>query len=140
MSPLARQLGLLAVFAFVMGPVRAQAAPVDREAEYMQARADFLDLLQDGKRNRFRHHWNPLIGRLSRSADALPKGQRKCEATFNLGRAWQEISAVSYLQDDRDQGAKAFRLLADRCPDSSLADDGLFHAADLTARADPQGA
>ena len=139
LAPLARQLGLVAIVALLAGPARA-ASPAAVEAEYQQVRSDFLDLVKDAKRNKFRHHWNPVVARLSKSAAALPKGQRQCEAWFNLGRAWQEISSVSFLQDDRDQGARAFRTLADRCPTSSLADDSLFHAASLTARADPQGA
>lgn len=138
LAPLARQLGLVAIVVLLSGPARA-ASPAAVEAEYQQVRSDFLDLVKDAKRNKFRHHWNPVVARLSKSAAALPKGQRQCEAWFNLGRAWQEISSVSYLQDDRDQGARAFRTLADRCPTSSLADDSLFHAASLTARADPQG-
>ena len=139
LGPFVRQLGLLAAVAIFAMPAHA-SPPVGPDAEYDQVRADFRALMQDAKRNKLRHHWNPVIARLSKSTTALPKGQRQCEAWFNLGWAWQEVAAVSFLQDDRDQGARAFRALADRCPASSLADDGLYSAASLTARADPQGA
>ncbi|HWV38396.1 MAG TPA: N-acetylmuramoyl-L-alanine amidase [Vulgatibacter sp.] len=134
-----RQLGLTAAVLLLAGPLRA-ATPAKAEADYDEARARFRELLQDSQRSRFRHHWNPVIAGLSRATSALPKGQRQCEAWFNLGWAWKEVAAVSFLQDDRDRGAQAYRELADRCPASSLADDGLFHAASLTARADPRAA
>ncbi len=125
--------------AVVGRPAPARASAAEEEA-YQKARADYLELVRDEKRREFRHHWNRITTQFDRSAERLPKGRLKCEATYNSGRAFQDLAAISYLQSDRDEGIRRFRLLAERCPDSTLADDALYHAATLGARAHPDAA
>jgi len=132
---IASRLALVALFSlstFWPAPGRAAAA----EEAYQAARQDFLDLVKDEKRKRYRDQWMRITSQLDRSVERL-KGQRQCEALFNSGRAWHELSRISYLHADRREGIQRFEKLVERCPTSNLADDSLFLAAELWVRMDP---
>jgi len=133
MRPLASLLLLVALLV-------PAAAPAATEADaYAQARLDYFALRKDEKRRPFRHHWMQVIRGLDRGAEKL-RGDDRCGALFNAGRAWHDVSEISYLQDDREEAIKRYLRLVDLCPKSSLADDALFHAAELQQKRDPAGA
>ncbi|AKU90577.1 N-acetylmuramoyl-L-alanine amidase [Vulgatibacter incomptus] len=137
-----RQLGLAIALLLAAASMRVEAAHAapNPEATYQEARSSFLELVRDNKRNRFRHHWTPVISGLDRSAKALPRGQKQCEAWFNGARAHQELSRISSRDDDRDEAIRRFRDMANRCSSSSLADDALYHAASLGRDSAPAAA
>lgn len=118
-------------------PGLASAAAVDDA--YQQARLDYFALRKDEKRKPYRHHWMNVIERLDRAANRL-RGEARCGALFNAGRAWHEVSTISYLQDDRDAAVARYTKVADGCPRSNLADDALFHMAELQQKRDPAAA
>ena len=131
-----RPFAILLLLAALLLPAAAAAG----EAEaYAQARLDYFALRKDEKRKPYRHHWMQVIRGLDRGAGKL-KGDDRCGALFNAGRAWHDVSEISYLQDDREEAIRRYLRLVELCPRSSLADDALFHAAELQQRRDPAAA
>ncbi len=131
-----RALALSLLFALLAPPAAALAGVAE---DYQQARLDYFALRKDEKRKAYRHHWMDVIRRLDRGAEKL-RGDDRCGALFNAGRAWHEVSEISYLQDDREEAMRRYRKLADACPRSALADDALFHTAELQQKRDPAAA
>lgn len=127
---------LVVALALPSSSVRAASA----EDAYQQARLDYFALRGDEKRRTMRHHWESVLERLDKSVAALKGGPRRCEALFNAGRAWHEMSDVSYLRSDREEAIRRYGRLVESCPRSPLADDALFHTAALQRRFDEAAA
>lgn len=133
-----KSLSLLFAFLLLLpGPTAAAATAA--EAAYEQARLDYFALRKDEKRRQWRHHWQRVIAGLDGATKRL-RGDARCKALFNAGRAWHDLSEISYLQSDREEAIARYRRLADDCPRSSLADDALFHMAELQRKRDPAAA
>lgn len=126
---------LLLVLSLLPGAAPAASA----DAAYQQARLDYFALRKDEKRSKFRHHWLKVISALDRGANQL-RGDARCGALFNAARAWHDLSEISYLQDDRAEAIARYSRVADGCPRSNLADDALFHTAELQQKRDPDAA
>lgn len=132
-----RTYAAILLIASLLLPAPALAAAADDA--YQQARLDYFALRKDEKRKAYRHHWMDVIRRLDRGAARLA-GDARCGALFNAGRAWHELSDISYLQDDRAEAIARYRRVADGCPRSNLADDALFHTAELQQKRDADAA
>ena len=128
-----------ALLLFVLLFALPAPAAAGAEEDYQQARLDYFALRKDETRRQFRHHWQGVLRRLDSAAGKL-KGDARCGALFNAGRAWHDVSAISYLQDDRSEAIQRYERLVGSCPKSSLADDALFHAAELQSRRDAAAA
>lgn len=133
-----RPVWLTLVVALLAAP-RPSHANSSEEA-YWEARQALLDLIDDAKAKRYRDRWERVIARLDRSAKTLARADLRCAAAYNGARAYAEMSKVSYLQRDREEADRRYRAVADRCPDSNLADDALFRAAEIHFERDPQRA
>lgn len=130
---------LLAVVIALLVLPRPSSAESAEEV-YRDARQALLDLIDDAKAKRYRDRWERVIGRLERSAKALSGSDLRCAALYNVGRAYAEMSKVSYLQRDREEADRRYRKVAESCPNSNLADDALFRAAEIHLPRDPDRA
>lgn len=121
---------LATLLALIVSP-RPSLGESAEEAAYLEARQALLDLIDDVKAKRYRDRWERVIVRLDRSAKELARGDLRCAAAYNGARAYAEMAKVSYLQRDRDEADRRYRAVADVCPDSNLADDALYRAAEI---------
>ena len=127
---------LLAALA-TAAPVHGQAAAATGATAHAAAKDELASLRKDEQRRSLRHHWMNL----ARKFDRLAKDPAlKCDALFNGGGLYAELSQYSKLAEDRDAARSRFVEVATRCPGSSLADDALFAAAQVLKRTDPPAA
>lgn len=131
-----RPLLSIALALALCGVARPSSAQKAEDA-YHKAREDLQLLLRDDKRKQFRDSWNRVIQALDKAAFRLPAGELRCAAWFNGARAYMEMSKISYLASDRDEAARRYRSVADRCAASNLADDALYRVGELFLERDP---
>ncbi|MDT8420555.1 MAG: N-acetylmuramoyl-L-alanine amidase [Desulfuromonadales bacterium] len=117
---------LLAIF--LIGTPEADAAP----DSYQQIRADYQSLVKSSQRQRQRTNWEKIIKRLDRFIRQHPDYENSENVYFLKAKTWHGLAYASGATADARKARDAYLLVADRYPASSLADDSLFRAADLS--------
>lgn len=111
------------------GPVWASA-----DADYARVRDQLTAFKQNKAHHKYRDKWMQLIEGFEKIQQRYPTHKRACDALYNIGMLYREMSEISHLAADRRQAAEYFERLATRCGDSNLADDGLYWAGTLHIR------
>ncbi len=122
---------LIFCLALCLGLVAVSPAFAGAEQDYQKAKDAYKRFENEKRLHKYRDKWMDRIGRFERIVEKYGKHRRVCDSLYNIGNLYNGLSRVSFLKKDRLAGAEAFEKLAGRCPDSSLADDALFLAAEL---------
>jgi len=117
-------LPLLLVLLFGANP----AAAAESKA-YKKARAGYDALLASQQKQLYRENWVKVIEALIAVGQAKPADRQSPNALLLAGKAWQGLWNVSRNAQDGEKAVETFDLLAQKFPESSLADDALVLAA-----------
>lgn len=96
---------------------------------YKKARAGYDALLASQQKQLYRENWVKVIDGLIAVDQAKPADSQGAHALFLAGKAWQGLWNVSRHPQDGQKAVATFDLLAQKYPESSLADDALVLAA-----------
>ncbi|MBE0595856.1 MAG: tetratricopeptide repeat protein, partial [Desulfuromonadales bacterium] len=107
------------------------AALADGEKEYRAAMESYRKLNESSRDRQFRDHWDRLIGRFLLVQKKNPQHRRAAAALYQAGNAARDLYAISRRPQDATRAVELFQSVADKYPDSSLADDSLLFAAQL---------
>lgn len=109
--------------------VGASPAAAAESKAYKKARAGYDALLASQQKQLYRDNWVKVIDSLSAVDQAKPADSQGAQALFLVGKAWQGLWNVSRLPQDGEKAVATFDLLAQKYPESPLADDALVLAA-----------
>lgn len=119
-------------------PAESFAAPVKRASKSQksgdaleEATARLRTLQGDPKRQRYRHHWLPVIDALEEAGRREKNGPRAALAYMRAGLATRDLAAISHLKSDYERAESYLARVASCCSRESLADDALLAAARL---------
>lgn len=108
------------------------ACPAFAAAEsYAEIRNDYQRLIRSSQLQRQRSNWEELINRFARFVEKTPNHEDVDKALFLKAKTWEGLSKAAWSKKDVRRAIKNYLVLAERYPDSNLADDALFHAAEL---------
>ncbi|MDA3903678.1 MAG: N-acetylmuramoyl-L-alanine amidase [Desulfuromusa sp.] len=115
---------------FVMLLILLVAVPCIAIAEdYSALRYDYQQLIRSSQLQRQRTNWKKLIDRFDRYLTQQPRGKNVEKGLFLLARTWDGLSKASGSHSDAREAIAHYIDMADRFPQSRLADDALFLAA-----------
>lgn len=128
---------LLPIFLLLF--VGASPAAAAQSTSYKKARAGYDALLASQQKQLYRENWLKVIETLMAVGEAKPADSQGPTALLLAGKAWQGLWNVSRNAQDGEKAVETFDLLAQKYPDSSLADDALVLAAGVleTVMKDP---
>ncbi|MEE8409110.1 MAG: N-acetylmuramoyl-L-alanine amidase [Myxococcota bacterium] len=112
----------------------AGAGPSASRKAYEQARKQYFALQASEQRQRYRHNWVKVIAAFTRVAGAHPKSDEAARAVYTTAELWSDLYRISRRGSDLDQALAAYEQVVHAYPDSSLADDALWHRAEIFAR------
>jgi len=116
---------ILAVFCLTGAP--AYAGP---EQEYKQAKEALAQFKQKPQLHKYRDKWLKHIEVFQKFAAKYPKHSKGCDALYQAGMIYSDLSEISHLKRDRRAAAENFEELLTRCPKSSLGDDASYYSAE----------
>jgi len=121
-------------------PVAVQAA--SPETAYGKARKAYFELLESPRKQKYRDQWLKVRDLFLAVRSADPRHQRASDALYMAGKVVQGLYEVSLARGDLKEAIGYFDRLALDHPGSTLADDGLFLAAEILDQkfGDRQGA
>jgi len=115
---------------FVMFLILLAAVPCSAVAEnYSDLRYDYQQLIKSSQLQRQRANWEKLIERFDRHLTQQPRSKNVENELFLLARTWDGLSKASGSRADARKAVDHYIDMADRFPQSRLADDALFFAA-----------
>ncbi|GEN12794.1 N-acetylmuramoyl-L-alanine amidase [Myxococcus fulvus] len=126
MSP--RLLLALLVLLLVPGTVGA-AKRNEAEDAYQGARRAYYALKDDAARRKLRHHWLNVVHKFQAVAKAHPKSDRAPDALFTAGELLQELSRISFVEEDLKAAIADYDKLRTDYPKHRLADDAALALA-----------
>lgn len=106
-------------------------AKLTPDGEYQSARAAYITLTKDTKKQQYRHHWDKVLLQLQRFAEHYPSHNKTPSAYYLLGKACTELHSISLVKQDAQRAADFFNIVSTRYPQSSLADDALYLQAEI---------
>ena len=114
----------------LMAP-NATGASKRNEAEeaYQQARRSYYALKDDASRRKLRHHWLNVVHRFEAVATRFPKSDRAPDALFTAGDLLQELSRISFVDEDLQSAISDYSKLVEAHPKHRLADDAALALA-----------
>ncbi|RKG89947.1 N-acetylmuramoyl-L-alanine amidase [Corallococcus sp. CA053C] len=114
----------------LMAP-NATGASKRNEAEeaYQQARRSYYALKDDASRRKLRHHWLNVVHRFEAVASHYPKSDRAPDALFTAGDLLQELSRISFVEEDLQSAIADYSKLLEAHPKHKLADDAALALA-----------
>jgi N-acetylmuramoyl-L-alanine amidase len=131
MLPPARYILILLLISLVLSSGGAAQAKPYCERLYDSARRDYYDLLDDERKQRFHSNWDKVIARFNEIQEKYPGCAKSPDSVFNVGVLYRKLYRKSWLKSDLTEARNAFLSLPKKYPQSKLADDALFFAAEI---------
>ncbi|MBZ4374649.1 N-acetylmuramoyl-L-alanine amidase [Corallococcus sp. AS-1-6] len=101
----------------------------EAEEAYQQARRAYYALKDDASRRKLRHHWLNVVHRFESVATRFPKSDRAPDALFTAGDLLQELSRISFVDEDLQAAITDYSKLVEAHPKHRLADDAALALA-----------
>ncbi|WP_223631723.1 N-acetylmuramoyl-L-alanine amidase [Corallococcus sp. EGB] len=101
----------------------------EAEEAYQQARRAYYALKDDAARRKLRHHWLNVVHRFESVATRFPKSERAPDALFTAGDLLQELSRISFVDEDLQAAIADYSKLVEAHPKHRLADDAALALA-----------
>ncbi|NNB98093.1 N-acetylmuramoyl-L-alanine amidase [Corallococcus exiguus] len=101
----------------------------EAEEAYQQARRAYYALKDDASRRKLRHHWLNVVHRFEAVATRFPKSDRAPDALFTAGDLLQELSRISFVDEDLQSAISDYSKLVEAHPKHRLADDAALALA-----------
>ncbi|QAT85486.1 N-acetylmuramoyl-L-alanine amidase domain-containing protein [Corallococcus coralloides] len=101
----------------------------EAEEAYQQARRAYYALKDDASRRKLRHHWLNVAHRFESVATRFPKSERAPDALFTAGDLLQELSRISFVDEDLQAAISDYSKLVEAHPKHRLADDAALALA-----------
>ncbi|NOK12138.1 N-acetylmuramoyl-L-alanine amidase [Corallococcus exercitus] len=101
----------------------------EAEEAYQQARRSYYALKDDASRRKLRHHWLNVVHRFEAVATRFPKSDRAPDALFTAGDLLQELSRISFVEEDLQSAIADYSKLVEAHPKHRLADDAALALA-----------
>ncbi|MBN8232481.1 N-acetylmuramoyl-L-alanine amidase [Corallococcus macrosporus] len=101
----------------------------EAEEAYQQARRSYYALKDDASRRKLRHHWLNVVHRFEAVATRFPKSDRAPDALFTAGDLLQELSRISFVEEDLQAAITDYSKLVEAHPKHRLADDAALALA-----------
>ncbi|NOK18158.1 N-acetylmuramoyl-L-alanine amidase [Corallococcus carmarthensis] len=101
----------------------------EAEEAYQQARRAYYALKDDASRRKLRHHWLNVVHRFEAVATRFPKSERAPDALFTAGDLLQELSRISFVEEDLHAAITDYSKLVEAHPKHRLADDAALALA-----------
>ncbi|RYZ37035.1 MAG: N-acetylmuramoyl-L-alanine amidase [Myxococcaceae bacterium] len=101
----------------------------EAEEAYQQARRAYYALKDDASRRKLRHHWLNVVHRFEAVASHFPKSDRAPDALFTAGDLLQELSRISFVEEDLQSAISDYSKLLEAHPKHRLADDAALALA-----------
>ncbi|RKG59900.1 N-acetylmuramoyl-L-alanine amidase [Corallococcus sp. AB011P] len=101
----------------------------EAEEAYQQARRAYYALKDDASRRKLRHHWLNVVHRFEAVATRFPKSERAPDALFTAGDLLQELSRISFVDEDLQSAISDYSKLVEAHPKHRLADDAALALA-----------
>ncbi|WP_321370815.1 N-acetylmuramoyl-L-alanine amidase [uncultured Desulfuromusa sp.] len=98
---------------------------------YSALRQEYQKLMQSSQLQRQRNNWDKLIAGFDRFVVQQPQNKDIDRALFLKARLWDGLSRASGSSKDALEAIDQYKVMAERFPDSRLADDALFLAAQI---------
>lgn len=121
-------LALPMLLLLVPGTVGA-AKRDEAEAAYQGARRAYYALKDDAARRKLRHHWLNVVHKFEAVAKSHPKSERAPDALFTAGELLQELSRISFVEEDLKSAIADYDKLSRDYPKHRLADDAALALA-----------
>lgn len=96
----------------------------EAEEAYQGARKVYYALKDDAARRKLRHHWLNVVARFESVAARFPKSDRAPDALFTAAEMLQELSRISFVEDDLKASITDYTKLLEGYPKHRLSDDG----------------
>ena len=87
------------------------------------AKRDWQELKHDCKRSRFRAPWLKVAAEFAAVAKRYPGSPEAPKALFDAGELYEDLSRISWIQDDVDAAVALYGRLGKDFPKDALADD-----------------
>ncbi|NVJ21938.1 N-acetylmuramoyl-L-alanine amidase [Myxococcus sp. AM011] len=101
----------------------------EAEAAYQGARRAYYALKDDASRRKLRHHWLNVVHKFEAVAKSHPKSERAPDALFTAGELLQELSRISFVEEDLKSAIADYDKLSRDYPKHRLADDAALALA-----------
>ncbi|WP_163867201.1 N-acetylmuramoyl-L-alanine amidase [Myxococcus eversor] len=101
----------------------------EAEAAYQGARRAYYALKDDASRRKLRHHWLNVVHKFEAVAKSHPKSERAPDALFTAGELLQELSRISFVEEDLKSAIADYDKLSRDYPKHKLADDAALALA-----------
>lgn len=121
-------LALPMLLLLVPGTVGA-AKQDEAEVAYQGARRAYYSLKDDAARRKLRHHWLNVVHKFQAVAKGHPKSDRAPDALFTAGELLQELSRISFVEEDLKAAIADYEKLRTDYPKHRLADDAALALA-----------
>ncbi|MCY1023493.1 N-acetylmuramoyl-L-alanine amidase [Pyxidicoccus sp. MSG2] len=95
----------------------------EAEEAYQGARRSYYALKDDASRRKLRHHWLNVVRKFEAVATRHPKSDRAPDALFTAAELLQELSRVSFVEDDLKAAISHYKQVREDYPKHRLADD-----------------
>ncbi len=103
----------------------------EAEEAYQGARKVYYALKDDAARRKLRHHWLNVAARFEAVAARFPKSDRAPDALFTAAELLQELSRISFVEDDLKASIADYTKLTEGYPKHRLSDDGALALAKI---------
>ncbi|WP_163783526.1 N-acetylmuramoyl-L-alanine amidase [Myxococcus vastator] len=103
----------------------------EAEEAYQGARKVYYALKDDAARRKLRHHWLNVVARFESVAARFPKSARAPDALFTAAEMLQELSRISFVEDDLKASITDYTRLLEGYPKHRLSDDGALALAKI---------
>ncbi|QDF05441.1 N-acetylmuramoyl-L-alanine amidase [Myxococcus xanthus] len=103
----------------------------EAEEAYQGARKVYYALKDDAARRKLRHHWLNVVTRFESVAARFPKSDRAPDALFTAAEMLQELSRISFVEDDLKAAITDYTKLLEGYPKHRLSDDGALALAKI---------
>ncbi len=105
------------------------------ETAYQKARDAYHSLQNSSRKQMYREQWERVYSQFEAVHESFPKTKRGADALYMCAKTTAGLYSVSRIKPDAERAVELFELMADRYPDSSLADDALLQAGKLEEEA-----
>ncbi|GHG77402.1 N-acetylmuramoyl-L-alanine amidase [Comamonas sp. JC664] len=103
----------------------------EAEEAYQGARKVYYSLKDDAARRKLRHHWLNVAARFESVAARFPKSDRAPDALYTAAELLQELSRISFVEDDLKASIADYTKLIEGYPKHRLTDDGALALAKI---------
>lgn len=126
-------MGIVA-FSLICAPNPVLAGSAPATDAYASAREAFYALQRDEKKQKFRHHWIPVIRAFERIAKRYPTTPEAPKALYNVATLLHDLYEISRSGKDCEAALNRYAEVAQSYPAHRLADDALYQRAKLLIR------